>query len=255
MFSTATREIRQLHPRLVDLLRVLAGLSGRSADEVSEELESHLAARICFLLLGELDGASSFEVIQRRLTRRLQRDSKDMSDLVQALASTLVSIDSADLAQRSTLLDLPYPTRQKLLALQRGRCAICGWEFGRDLGTRTPYEAYATLDHRDPYRLGGDQLSNLRILCGLCNSVKEAAVHVGEQGRVWINNHVYGSPGRAAAFWAMARDSRCRIDLCDETARSSRLFAQRIRGSGPLILDNLTVRCSTHADQLEAIPY
>jgi hypothetical protein len=255
MLPTAAREVLRLTPDIDGLLRLLSQVTGRPNDELAAELRTHLAARIAFLLLGEVEDAPNYNVILKRLTARL-RISSPLEPLTDAIARTLLSLDAAADVRRMGLLELPYPARQHLFQRQGHRCAVCGWKFA-DMSARrgTLLEGSPTLDHRIPYRVGGEHLENLWILCGLCNSIKEATIHVGEHGRVWSNNYIYFPRVRAVAFWTFVREGVCRSHGCGAPPATARLYVERLRHRGAWILDNCTVRCELHVTPSESIDY
>jgi|SRR5262245_22663518 len=255
MLPTAARELLRLTSGIDGLLRILSQVTGRPVEELEAEVKSHLAARISFLLLGEVEDASNYNIILKRLTARL-RISSSLEPLTDAIANTLLCLGTAADVRRLSLLDLPYPARQQILQRQGRRCAICGWSFTESASHRkTSAEASPTLDHRIPYRVGGEHLDNLWILCGLCNSIKEATIHVGEHGRIWSNNYVYFPRLRAVAFWTFVREGQCRKEGCAASAAVSRLYVERLRHRGAWILDNCIVYCEQHVTVSESIDY
>ena len=245
-----------LKASLPDLVELLSDLTGRAVAENTQELETHVAARIVFLLLGEVADASNFGVLSRRLAARLRRSEPEIASLAGALVESLSCMTGAEVGRREGLGRLGYSSRRLLYQRQGYRCAVCGWEFRAEPGSeRTESEAQATLDHVVPFRLGGDQRANLWILCGLCNAIKGSCVHVGEYGRVWIGNHVYWSSERATAFWVFLRDQHCRSLDCGEGPRSGRLFATRSGDRGKWTLDNMLTKCESHARGLDVVRY
>lgn len=246
---------------IADLVGLLSRLSGRSTDETVTELREHLASRIFFLLLSDIATASSYTTIERRVSSRLEGTTHDPKRVSTLLAETLGRIEASSVARRSSLGDLPYPTRRSLFDRQNNRCAVCGWSFSTFPlpSHRSSTEAEATLDHIIPFRLGGDRRENLGVLCGLCNSIKNAAIHVGERGRVWIDNFIYGQTRvnyrRSVAFWTLARDKVCRWDSCNNGAFDGQLFAVRRDNTGGWVLDNCVTCCSLHLGEFEALDY
>lgn len=238
-------ELKKSAPTSDRLLELLAELSGRTLGDVTTEIDDHLASRIGFLLLGEIAGAENFETMLTRLRHRLNMSLSDATALAQELAETAASIEAASIRRKAGLRDLPYPMRQRLFAQQNSRCGVCGWKFADEVPTwRQPEECQATLDHRTPYRLGGERIENLWVLCGLCNLLKDSRVHVGEHGRLWINNHVYWEGQRAVAFWTLWRDRSCSV--CDASASTTRLTV-RLRGAGAWVVDNCQAVCVAHS--------
>ena len=255
MVSAAVHEILKLGPSTAEMLGLLSQVSGRSLEELEGEIRIHLAARIMFLLLGDASGAANYELIAKRIERRLEGVG-ELEPLTRAVARALALVDSSDARSRVGLQDLPYPVRRQLMVKQANRCAVCGWRFGADFDDqRTQGEGRPTLDHLVPFRLAGDELENLRVLCGLCNAVKEATLHVGEHGRIWTNNHVYFLRLRAVAFWSLVRDGSCRALGCATGPRESRLFVERRGHRGAWVFDNCTVRCEKHMTAGELVEY
>lgn len=250
MFGECVDQLLKLYPKPDDLLSVLGSLSGRHRDNLEREVSEHLALRICFLLLGELESSSSYETFDRRLRLRLAPGNERLFSVSDSLARTLALVSAKDDSGRLGLRALTYPHRRALFAAQNHRCAVCGFAFtGREeTGDRTEYECSPTLDHKVPFRLGGEGYANLWILCGRCNGLKEARVHVGETGRPWTNNYVYSDKRRVVAFWAMWRDRQCTTDGCIKTARAGRLYVERRVARGAWVLDRCVTRCGDHID-------
>jgi hypothetical protein len=254
MLGSATSELLRLHPTLDDLIRLLSDLGDRPADETVAEIRQHLALRVIFLLLSETEGAPNYQVLRKRIENRLQ--VAGATGLVDALASIRAHILAADIAPRSGLEDLTHTLRQALLKKQGDRCAVCGWHFHEpNHPGRIDTLSGPTLDHRVPYRLGGDQTTNIWILCHLCNAIKHSRLHVGEHGPVWTNNYVYWSRQRAVAFWVMMRDRQCRWAACTTTAATSRLLVVRIGNRGAWVFDNCVTVCETHLADADGINY
>jgi 5-methylcytosine-specific restriction endonuclease McrA len=243
--STLVNEVLRRASSVEELLALLADLSGRSQDALREEVAAHLAGRVAFLLLGEVLGAANYSAIEARVGRRFRDD--DIASLATELAQTAAWIETSSVGRKVSIRDLPYPLRQRVLAGQGNRCAVCGWCFADDTPAwRVVEECKATLDHKTPFRLGGDCLENLWILCGLCNLLKESRTHVGEHGRVWINNHVYYEGQRPVAFWTLRRDLRC--TECGRGPDSVRLRVRRRLESGAWVVDNCLTLCTQHPD-------
>jgi 5-methylcytosine-specific restriction endonuclease McrA len=256
VLPAAVNEILDLKPQLGDLLELLSELTGRSVDENMREIQEHVAARVFFLLLGDISDAPNFEILSGRISRRLGIPASQITSLVEALVQALLNTGASEVGRRRSVRDLPYTSRRELYERQGHRCAVCGWDFRGVPGVdRTEAEAKATLDHVVSYRLGGDYMTNLSIVCGLCNSVKGASIHVGEHGRVWIGNHVYWASERTAAFWTFLRDRRCRRPTCARDASTARLYAVRWENRGPWTLDNLITSCEEHRRVADAVRY
>ncbi len=254
MLEPVTSELLRLHPTLDDLIGLLSRLGGRPPDDTIAEVREHLALRVLFLLLGEVDSAPNYDVLRRRLEARLR--IAEASALIDALAAIRAHVQSADVGPRSGLEDLTHTFRQDLFRRQGHRCAVCGWHFFNPNSPGRPETlAGPTLDHRVPHRLGGDHASNIWILCHRCNSIKRARLHVGEHGPVWTDNHVYAPRLQAVAFWVLMRDRACTIAACQHTGATARLFVARVGGQGGWVFDNCTTLCETHARGHDAINY
>jgi len=254
MLPAAAQEVLRLQPNIDGLLSLLAQITSRPVSELESELKTHLAARICFVLLGEVETATNYDVIVRRLAARLGTPHA-IEPLTDAVARTLIFLDSAGDGRRLGLADLPYPIRRELFMRQGYRCAVCGWKFSGPAPVSGSKERAPTLDHRIPHRIGGEQIENLWILCALCNSIKEATIHVGEHGRIWSNNYVYSPRLRPVAFWTIMRERFCRESSCNAGPNGIRLYVERIHHRGAWVLDNCTVRCSLHVTPSESIDY
>jgi 5-methylcytosine-specific restriction endonuclease McrA len=251
-----TQEVLRLWAGTEELLEVLSRLSGRSVEELESELREHLAVRISFLLLGEARGASNYFVLEKRVRDRLTLEGTEVKRLAGALALSASQVDAWNEEPRTALTELPYPVRQRMLRRQGARCAICGFRFGKEnTGRRSTLESMPTLDHRVPYRVGGNAERNLWILCGLCNRIKEAAVHVGEHGRVWSNNFVYFSRSRVVAFWTFVRDKGCRSTGCEKGPGSSRMFCRRRSLKCEVVVDNCMTLCEEHQKLDDIVDY
>jgi len=256
MLPEVVEALLRLYPRQEDLVSTLAVLTGQDSSVTERELQEHLAARIAFLLIGETAGAQSFPAIATRLAQRLNVDPTRAHGFAEVLARAVVFLDAAEAGTPSGLRDLPYPQRRAMLLRQGGRCGICGWKFGStDPSQRLPSDTSPTLDHRVPHRLGGDHDANLWILCGLCNTIKQAAIHIGEHGRVWTNNYVYGINPKRVAFWVLRRDRRCTFSKCGLGPKEARLYIVKSWESGPWVVDNCVSVCSDHRHDHDALEY
>jgi hypothetical protein len=255
LLPEAVRTIRQQSPKLDSLLALLASLTGQAVESLQDEVADHIAARIFFLLLEEARDSPGFDVLEERLAARLPTElrSRNLSEAI-AQASVNSGLPAAILS--SGLRRLPYPIRERISRDQGNRCAVCGIAFQADVPAgRTASECEPSLDHAVPLKLGGDQAANLRITCTLCNSIKGASIHVGENGRVWIGNSVYVSYSRTVAFWTLARDKRCTAAGCTAGPGMVRLFAVRAGGRAAVTLDNCIARCERHLSGQHVIQY
>jgi 5-methylcytosine-specific restriction endonuclease McrA len=239
---------------LDELVDLLAELSGRTANALRLEMAEHLATRICFLLMGEAREFRNYSEMESKLSARFRVPVDQVEALAGELAKTMAWIAAADVCRKDGLRDLPYPIRRQLFTTQNNRCAICGWCFA-DVAPpwRHEKECEATLDHRVPFRLGGSRIENLWILCALCNALKGAHVHVGENGQVWSNNHVYYDGPRTVAFWTIRRDGKCRS--CDALPKTARLRVRRKHAAGAWVADNCETVCSAHENEGGALDF
>jgi len=233
-------DVLTVFPDISSLLHGLAHVSGRNEADLEREVREHLATRLAFLLLGEVEGAANFPTIGRRIRQALPPNA-ELGDLVSSVAKFSCAVESSNDMRRTSWADLPYPIRTAMLIKQGRRCGVCGWDFvataTEGLDKRGP-----TLDHKMPYRLGGDSLDNLWVLCALCNAIKESALHVGEHGRTWTNNFVYGGRRRSIAFWVMYRDKVCL--RCGVLPSTTQLFVYRRHDRGSWSHDNCVTSCS-----------
>jgi hypothetical protein len=256
MLQKALDELRALYPNVQDLIAALSQVCGRGQDEMEEEIAFHISLRTLFLLLGHVESAPNYRAAQHRLARCLGHSEADLHALSAAIANVRLSLRGAEGATQAGVADLSYVERQRLLRRQGSRCAVCGWPFeSSDMEHRSPQQAQVTLDHVIPFRLGGDGFPNLRLVCGLCNSIKQAKLHVGEQGLVWTNNYIYWPRRKTVAFWTFERDLGCRVSDCTIGPATGRLFAVRRGDRGPWSFDNCTTVCETHADGLQFVEY
>ncbi len=252
--TNLVKEILRRSSSLDDLVTLLAELSGRSSAAVQDEIVAHLGARIAFLLLGEISDAPNYAAIESRVARRYRADLASVRDLAAQLAQTAAWVNAAEVSRKTSLRDLPYPLRQRLFISQGNRCGVCGWCFADSPSPwRILEECQATLDHRMPFRLGGDRLENLWILCGLCNAIKESKSHIGEHGRVWMNNHVYYDGQRPVAFWTMRRDLGC--TRCGRGPEAVHLKVVRRNVTGAWVVDNCATVCGEHVEAGDPIDY
>lgn len=255
MLPGAIAEIRRLFDSPMALLEFLGKVNGRGLEETEDELENHLALRVLFVLIGEVETAANHRVLEARLTRLLAADSKRIKALAAQLSSVIANRAASSTEPRSGVGDLSHTSRRAIYERQRSRCAVCGWDFSGGGSERSSKEGSPTLDHIVPYRLGGDALCNLQIVCGLCNAAKRERCHVGENGPVWSNNHVYWQRRRAIAFWTLIRDGRCCVSECGAGPSQSRLYVTRKNDRGAWLLDNCITMCDDHVGSFTAIQY
>jgi hypothetical protein len=237
----------------------IARLSSRDLAVLKSEITNHLALRFAFLVAGELSGSGNYPQIRERLSKLLpDRTEQQIDTLSGEFAKLLITIDSSDAGQKLGLQGLPYPTRRRIYELQGHRCAVCGWGFRTaNITEREDWECVPCLDHIVPHRVGGEQLKNLRITCTLCNTIKEATLHIGEQGRVWTNNYVFRPQSRAVAYWTLVRDQRCTTPDCGNAPSNAQLFVERISSRGLWVVDNCRTRCHKHLSVApqDTLPY
>lgn len=247
----AAAEIATRFPSIEELVTLVAQLGKTAAANVEAELREHLSLRASFLLLGSMHGCSSFPVAARRLSARLGIDevqaSRDQIVVALIAAAQLVSISSTE--RKFGIRDLPYPVLARMLSDQNRRCGVCGAIFERET------EREMTLDHRVPFRIGGNTLENLWLLCRICNRTKSDLIHISEDGRTWINNHVMLSRSRATAFWCMLRDGGCTYQHCATSPQTDAMMVVRHSNVGPWTRENCATRCSQHLTGFDAFRY
>ena len=72
---------------------------------------------------------------------------------------------------------IPWRVKNQLFMAQKGRCAYCG---------RTHRIRYLEIDHKWPVsRGGGDEITNLQLLCTPCNMRKGIQSHEEFRSRYW----------------------------------------------------------------------
>lgn len=231
-----------------DLIEEIGRLSGRSEDAVRAEVSTQLALRLSLLILGELEGSVNYSVVKQRIQSLFPKvsDTK-LNSTVDSFAKALVLVESSEVGPKLRLQDISYPTRRKLFARQGNRCGICGWSFQQSNYTeREEWAGQPCLDHKVPNKIGGEKSENLWITCSLCNTLKEAALHIGEHGRIWSNNALFRKRGRSVAFWTLIRDGKCSQASCDVGPNKDQLFVERVSNRGAWVADNCRTRCISH---------
>src|SRR5262245_33440532 len=126
-------EVLREAPSLDQLLDLLQELSGRSAQELRQEITEHVAARVAFLLLGDALGTQNYLTLEARMRTRLAPHVAAYKAITKELAQTAAWIEAAHRDRKTSLRDLPYPVRQRLFKTQNNRCGVCGWSFLEDL--------------------------------------------------------------------------------------------------------------------------
>jgi 5-methylcytosine-specific restriction endonuclease McrA len=256
LIPAPVEEILKIRSSVPDLLSLLSKLTGRRERDLASEIQSHLATRIFFLLLDRAVDSPNYDSLEKRLRTVVEGSSEDVDGLARALAYTVASIESSKLPRTASLNELPYTVRRRLFDAQGNRCGVCGIDFREPPPVwRSHEEGLPTLDHRVAYRLGGEQSSNLWIVCALCNAIKGAAIHVGERGRLWIGNYIFWNWPRAVAFWSLLRDRSCTLAECLADSASTHLRVVRRGDRGVWSLDNCMTVCSNHAAEYRAIDY
>jgi 5-methylcytosine-specific restriction endonuclease McrA len=250
------KELLVREPELDGLIVCLANLTGRSTEAIRQEIAEHVAWRTIFVLLGLLETAPNFDALERRAITLFGGRISDPTSLIGSLATTLLEIEAAQIARRTSIRDLTHVKRRALLEAQGNRCAVCGWNFTTSApeisngNRRDP-----TLDHKIPIRLGGDGRPNLWVLCHLCNSIKREYVHVSETGPLWIDNYIYWGREKATIFWTMFRDKSCTNVKCKSGPQHDRMYVVRRGDRGPWVLDNCVTKCSAHVRHDQAFEY
>jgi 5-methylcytosine-specific restriction endonuclease McrA len=242
-------EIQKHYPDVDALVAAVSRLSGRSEESLIREFCAVLATRIFFLLLDEAGKSTNFDHAVRRVAARLGVPVEQAVSIVRHVGATQANIRNATAAPKLSLSSLPYYERSRLIRTQNGRCAICGWKFS----DRHDPERVPTLDHTVPYRLGGEQGSNLQVLCALCNRKKGAWLLAADRGRLWLDNYVYFSDSKSSVCWAFIRDGACRI--CEMPPSRGRLFAQLRNPLGEPCLDNVESMCENHLNADHVVAY
>ena len=107
MIPKAVNELLRIYPGLEDLIALLGDLTDRPTQDTELEIKQHLAARVFFLLLGEIANAPNFVVLEERIRSRLQLPQNKLTELTDIMATTVTSVDSAGIGRRSSLNDLP----------------------------------------------------------------------------------------------------------------------------------------------------
>jgi 5-methylcytosine-specific restriction endonuclease McrA len=253
MLPAPVTELQRLFGDTNALVTAVARLTGRTDAAVYDELQTHLASRLFFLLLGDIERAPNFDVLRKRVAAKLDRSDEDVAALVEVLVSVLANIRSAEVGSKMSFGKLPYHIRRRLLDRQAHRCGVCGWDFRGGKPKAIPEDGSPTIDHLVVFQMGGDTTDNLWILCGTCNRMKSTYIHVAERGRVWIGNVLLQSDQRSIAFWSFWRDRHCRE--CNATPTEQRFFASKLHSRQPWSLDNVITLCEHHVFDRETINY
>jgi hypothetical protein len=136
---------------------------------------------------------------------------------------------------------------QQIRAKQDERCAVCGVFF------EEPSEE--TLDHTVPFRIVGDAPdgANWQILCRACNLGKAERFSALQsiEALNWVYRDASGNfvrtPSLQTRYVVLAQAGACEYTGCGATPRSIPLLVQRVSLTGLWVVDNLVVRCPTHA--------
>lgn len=131
---------------------------------------------------------------------------------------------------------------RRLLAEQDARCAVCGRSY------QGKYEFH--LDHIVPWRLGGNAIWNLQLLCSDCNRGKRDTISAMQYPA--YHNWCYGdtAPLKSATlqtrYVRLAMSAECSTPGCSSGPREQELRVARRLESGLWVLDNLRVLCGAH---------
>ena len=104
--SSLITEILQRAPTVDSLLALLSELSGRSTDALRKEVVEHLAARVAFLLLGDVLRAPNYNAIEARVASRFGIDVRRVSTLAAELAQTAAWVEAAEVGRKISLREL-----------------------------------------------------------------------------------------------------------------------------------------------------
>lgn len=143
--------------------------------------------------------------------------------------------------------DIHYKRQHELLQAQNSRCLVCGCKF--DIHGEQDRGRQPELDHILPFVFGGNEESNVRVLCGRCNSGKRDHISFLQSDYVALNYFVKEGrhSTRELRFWVIQRDkSRCREPECCATSRNAELFVVLRRSQGRFVFDNLRTVCEVH---------
>jgi hypothetical protein len=145
--------------------------------------------------------------------------------------------------------------KQKLFSIQKGRCRTCGFLFRSTQQYRDPYKPYyesweelttEEVDHKTPIcGLGDNQLSNLQLLCRLCNWGKGVGIVPSA-----IEEYKFAAEDVASIdryhrcrcfFNAVIRDRNCVV--CGGSPETIELTVRKEICNGPYSTSNLRAIC------------
>ncbi|EGJ50858.1 HNH endonuclease [Desulfocurvibacter africanus] len=193
-------------------------------------------------------------------------------ELAKAIEREAIRINKAERRYIST------QTKEELLAIKGKdpRCAICGYKFTEmaiDIFLKrkkhTEWQLplfidYMTLkgkglrdltievDHIRPISLGGDnEIENLQLLCGWCNSNKSDRTNFFDvdSSPDTFNHPLLGTISTPKPFWvvrAFATVKQCEFHGCPNTAKTTELYILPKYISGSMNPLNLQIVCGNH---------
>jgi 5-methylcytosine-specific restriction endonuclease McrA len=150
--------------------------------------------------------------------------------------------------------------RDRLMQVQRGRCASCGFLFGKTASYIDLYKPYfeswdelteAEVDHIKPVSgLGDNSLKNLQLLCRLCNWGKGFGLVPSALEEYRFAALPLASIERyhrsRCFYYVVSRDRKCQV--CGSESNSLELTVRKINLPGPYAISNLRAICRNCVD-------
>lgn len=151
--------------------------------------------------------------------------------------------------------------RDRLAQVQKGRCASCGFLFGRTLKYVDEYKPYfeswgeltePEVDHVKPVSgLGDNSIGNLQLLCRLCNWGKGFGLvptALEEYRFAALPIAAIERYHRSRCFYyVVSRDRKCQI--CGSEGTSVELTVRKVNLPGPYAISNLRAICRCCLDE------
>ena len=230
-------------------------LAAIRADEDWGDLQYHLCCtailRRLMLMLPLLPAGESYNLRRRRLTRYLVEmglDESPPASLLDSLLDRMAHVEAvvSNRITKASWADLHFTDQKQMLDAQNRRCCACGVRLTPGAGSDDPTRP--ELDHRIPFIIGGNQRTNLQLLCKRCNGAKSDDITLATPTSITLNLFYRSSATARIEYWVFERDrSKCTVDGCTNSSANTQLHVRKRNVTGREVFDNLTTFCSDHA--------
>jgi hypothetical protein len=227
--------------------RNLVAIAGEHGATYLDFAYCAIALRRLLYMIPDFSPEASYNVRRRTAEAYLLQSgiTFDESDLEWVLEIGNALTANQEYLQKTGWGELHFSTRHELLEKQNWRCLVCGCTLS--LGPDQDLSRKPEIDHALPFRIGGNSLKNLRVLCHACNNIKSDDLASFSTSAVCLNNFLKENRLgylQRVTFWTFVRDnSACQRDSCKRTSHVAQLFMEKKSALGRYVFDNCRTVC------------